>query len=64
MSLHFTLVEQAFDRLFEDIPMPKHPLDDEKAAPLVQPEPDLIETVRAGILRVKLANEEAICPQT
>lgn len=62
MSLHFTLVDQAFDHLFVDIPMPKHPLDDAKAAPLVQPDPDLIETVRAGIERVKLQHEEASCP--
>jgi hypothetical protein len=62
MSLHFTLVDQAFDHLFADIPMPKHPLDHEQAAPLVQPEHDLIETVRAGIARVKLQHEEASCP--
>lgn len=56
-GLTFTLVDEAFDRLFAGIPMPKHPLDDEQASPLVQPEPDLIETMRAGIALVKRQNE-------
>lgn len=48
-----------FNGLFTAVPMPKHPLDDEQAAPFTAPTDAEIARMREGVDAIKRRNAEA-----
>lgn len=48
-----------FEQLFSDIPVPKHPLDDEQADPFTTPDLATVTAARLEVERIKRRNAEA-----
>ena len=47
-----------FDQIFADIPVPKHPLDNEQAAPFTTPDLAALKAAKLGIEQIKRRNAE------
>ena len=48
----------AFEEMFADIPVPKHPLDNEQAAPFTTPDLASLKAARLGVEQIKRRNLE------